>query len=148
VRRLASALLLGMLMVGLVAAPALARANKVVLAPVEGVHGGGTVVFGASTEWNNLDITVQLSGTEPRVGFIVYLFLDCESETACLPRELGTVTSNAIGRANFHFETQLEPGAHFVGVDVMAVGPAGWGSAYHAPEFKGLFPWGIRMTFN
>ena len=113
-RRFLSALALGLLVVGLAATPAVARAEKVDLAPVAGVPGGGAVIFNNSSGPNNLELTVQLKAVLPSFTYDVYLFVD----GAYGAGPVGTITTNGVGNATFHANLSLAPGVHNLGVDV------------------------------
>jgi hypothetical protein len=143
-RRIASALALGMLVASLVAAPALAKAEKVDLVPITGLAGGGAVVFNNSAGPNNLEVTVQLKKVAPDFTFDVYVFID-GAWLGGAP--VGSVTTNGAGNATFHVNGQVPAGDHFVAVDVAL--PVSGADQYLAPAFTSpQSTWGIVMTFK
>ena len=143
-RRLASALVLGMLVGGLVATPVLAKADKVDLVPITGVPGGGAVIFNNSSGPDNLQVTVQLKKVTPDFTFDVYLFIDGVWYGGA---PVGTITTNGVGNATFHMNAQVAAGGHHVAVDVAL--PGSGADQYLAPAFTPpQATWGILMTFK
>jgi len=146
-RRLASALVLGMLVGGLVATPVLAKADKVDLtlaAAFPDLPGGGAVIFNNSSGPNNLKVTVQLKKVTPDFTFDVYLFVDGAWYGGA---PVGTITTNGVGNATFHMNAQVAAGGHYVAVDVAL--PVSGADQYLAPAFTSpQATWGILMTFK
>ena len=117
-RKLTSALVLGMLLVSLVAIPTLAKANNVDLtaaATTTGLSGGGAVIFNNSSGPNNLEVTVQLKGVTANFTYDVYLFVDGVWYGGA---PVGTVTTNGQGNATFHVNAHVTPGTRSLDVDV------------------------------
>ena len=144
-RRLASAMLLGVLVAGLVAAPALARANKVALvgyAPNGVTQGGGSVIFNNPSGRNNLQVTVQLKGARPNFTYAVYLFVDGAWYRGA---PVGSITTDGQGNATFHKNAKVSAGQHLLAIAVAL--PGSGSDQYLAPAYVGM-PWGIHMTFK
>jgi hypothetical protein len=117
----------------MVGAPALGAAERVPLVPcfedypacadLTGANspGGGFVVFNdrnSSAGPNNLLVTVSLKKVTPNTAYDVYLFVDQTNVGA----NLGTVTTNGQGNANFQSFAALSLGAHDLGIDVTLEG--------------------------
>ena len=144
-RRLVSALTLGMLVAGLMAAPVLAKAEKVDLigCPINGITGGGgAVVFNNSSGPNNLKVTVQLKNVTPDTVYDVYVFVDGGWYGGALA---GTVTTNGVGNATFHMNGALIAGTHYMAIDVVLKGSSS--DVYETPGIHAS-PFGIPMTFE
>jgi len=144
-RRLASALALGMLVAGLVAAPVLAKADKVDMPPVSwvaGLPGDGAVIFNNSSGPNNLEVTVQLKGVKADFAYDVFLFVDNAWYGAA---PVATITTNGAGNATFHMNAKVAEGKHLLGVDITNHGS--FSDQYLAPVYTGGI-WGIWMTFE
>ena len=143
-KRLASALVLSLLLVGLTAGPALAKAEKtdlVTYGPV--VYGPvvGSVIFNNPSGPDNLGLTVQLKKVTPDTAYDIYLFVDgWASGTGIV---LGTVTTNVVGNATFHANTIVTPGLHTVAIDVTL---AGSGSDLYVTP--GLYGQDLSLTFK
>ena len=139
-KRIASALVLGMLMVGLVATPTLAKAEKVDLHPSAANHvtwGEAAAIFNNSSGPNNLEVTVQIKGATPDFTYGVFLFVDGAWYKGA---PVGNVTTNGVGNATFHVNVAVAPGDHLVTVDVATPLPAGLDQYLAWP--------GIHMTFK
>jgi hypothetical protein len=136
--------MLGVLVVGLVATPAFAKAEKVDLVPIAGLPGGGAVVLNNSSGRNNLEVTVQLKGAPADFTYAVYVFVD-GAWIGGAPA--GTMTTNGLGNATFHANLQVASGTHVIAVDVAL--PGSGTDQYLAPAFT--LPqsgWGVPMTFK
>ena len=135
---IASALCL--LMVAIIAVPALAAAQKVDLAPAyASLPGGGFVVFNNSAGPNNLEVTVALKGVPAGATYDIFLFVDGAWYNGA---PIGTVTTNKQGNANFHANLVLDPGTYELAIDVATPLPAG------ADQYLVGFPTGVEMTFK
>jgi hypothetical protein len=136
-RRFVSALALGMLVAGLMVAPAAAKASNVSLAPIAGLAGGGTVIFNNSSGPNNLEVTVQLKAAPAATTYAVYLFVDGAWYGGA---PVGTMATNGAGNATFHINVHVSTGAHALAVDV-AVPVTG------ADQYL-TSPWGTVVMFK
>jgi hypothetical protein len=118
VKRLASALVLGLLVLALAGTPALASAHKVNLAPSaeNGVTTGmATAIFNNSSGVKNLQVTVQVKGANADFTYAMYLFVDGAWYHGA---PVGTVMTDGDGNATFHFNGAVAAGSHLVGMDV------------------------------
>lgn len=140
-KKLASALALGLLLVALVAAPGLAKAEKTDLVPYPTGPAVGAVIFNNSAGPNNLEVTVQLRSVTPDTAYDVYLFLDGNASGTGVV--LGTVTTNGAGNATFHANTAVPVGSHRVAIDVTL-----HGSGNDLFVTPGLYAQDLIMTFR
>lgn len=140
-RRLTSSLALGLLLVGLVAAPAWAEAQKTDLVPYPTGPAVGAVIFNNPAGPANLQLTVQLKSVAPDTAYDVYLFVD--GSTSGTGVVLGTMTTNGVGNATFHANTAVSAGSHTVAVDVTLAGDGS--DVFVTP---GLYAQDLSMTFK
>lgn len=141
-KKLITASALCLLMVAIIAVPALAAAQKVDLAPAPVLppnSGGGFVVFNNSAGPNNLEVTVALKGVAAGATYDIFLFVDGAWYNAA---PIGTVTTNKQGNANFHANLALDPGTYDLAIDVALPLPSG------ADQYLAGFPDGVKMTFK
>ena len=120
-KRLAFVLGSTLLMVTMLATPALAAAQKVDLvraAAFPTVPGGGSVVFNNSAGPRNLEVTVALKGVTPNTAYDVWVYVDVTGPGT----KIGTVTTNGAGNATLHVNTAVALGTHTLGVDVVYMG--------------------------
>jgi len=159
-KKLIIALALCLAMLGVMAGPVLAAAQKVnlVLCPINypsgsGITaqnggapppapGGGFVVFNNSAGSNhNLEVTVSLKDVEPNTSYDIYVFVDGAWYAGA---KAGTTTTNPSGNANFHINGLLSTGTHVLAIDVTYEGS--FADVYETPGIhEGE---GTHMTFK
>lgn len=95
--------------------------------------GGGFVIFNNPKSANkNLVVSGALEKVEPNTEYDLYLFLDNQSV------KIDTVKTNRQGNATFHYQSLLEEGIHYLGLDVTKKGS--FSDVYETPgihESKG-----------
>jgi hypothetical protein len=114
-KRILVSLVLCLVVVGIIASPALAAAQKVDLVPNPkwNAPGGGFVVFNNSVGPNNLKVTLALKGVTPDTSYDIYLFVDTSVGIM-----LGTIMTDGKGNANLHINNLVAAGQHNLGVVV------------------------------
>ena len=136
-KKILIALALCLVAVGLIVSPAMAAAQKVDLAPIAGLNGGGFVIFNNSSGPNNLEVTVSLKGAAANT-YGVFLFVDGVWYGGA---PVGAITPNKQGNANFHINVAVAPGTHLLAVDVALPLPSG------ADQYL-TSPWETSVTFK
>jgi len=127
VKKVLISLVLGLAMVALGTAPALAEAHSVPLANGDSAFpGGGSVVFNGPAGNNQFDFELALKGAEPETAYDVYLDIP---SLGVFGWSLGTITTSAAGNANLHHNcpisdtvVPLPPGPYDFGIRVRLAG--------------------------
>jgi hypothetical protein len=131
---------MGLLMVTVLAGPALGAAQKVPLEPAAAFPnntGGGFVVFNNSAGPDNLHFTVALKGVLPDETYDIYLFVDdCDVSVDGFGNPSGTVTTNRQGNATLHVNTSVSLGTHALGIDVVYNGDLSGADQYLSDNFN------------
>ena len=96
-RKILIALAICLLMTGIMAAPALAAAQKVALTPYPGQEGPGTAFMILNNSTGGAEFTLSLKGALPDAVYTIYANVDSTGFVA-----LGTVATNKQGNGNFH----------------------------------------------
>jgi hypothetical protein len=124
-KKLVFIIVTGMVLVGLMAAPVIAAAQKVDLVKCPYNYpgqtsppGGAFVIFNNSAGPNNLELTVALKGVLPNTEYDIYLGVD----TWGTPGKIGTITTNNKGNANFHMNRMVTAGTHTLALDITLKG--------------------------
>jgi hypothetical protein len=114
-KRILKALALCLVVIAMLAGPALAEAQKVDLVPSTKWNepGGGFVVFNNSAGPNNLEVTVALKEVRPNMAYDVYLYVDTSVGIM-----IGTIMTNGQGNANLKTNRVVAAGPHDLGVVV------------------------------
>ncbi len=86
-----------------VAGIALAKAVKVDLNPIGVDSGGGFVVFNNTSGPENVQVQMSLKGALPNTDYDVFVHIDGPDTY------VATITTNAMGNANFHYSGSADP---------------------------------------
>jgi hypothetical protein len=121
-KKVAIALVLSLLLVGIVAVPALAQADKVPLNAIGSDTGGGFVIFNNTSGPDNLQIEMSLKGAMPNVTYDVIV------RVSGVDTPVGSVTTNKQGNANFHWSGSTAPGVGSTGFGLKREGSFQFGT--------------------
>jgi len=127
-----------LLMVAIIAVPAMAAAAKLDLAPAPNhpdYPGSGFAVINSSSGPNNMELTVSLKGAAADTTYEVWL--ENNGQPTFGP-PVGTFTTNGQGNGNFHINMYMVPGTYNLGIDVAIGGGDQYltSNVYGAPIFK------------
>lgn len=129
-KRLLIVLALCLVVVGIVAAPVLAKAEKVSLNPIGTDPGSGYVVFNDTSGPDNVQIEMSLKGALANTSYDVYVHIGAPDTY------VATITTNAQGNANFHYSTSVAPGDQQVGLGLKRAGVWQFGTGLFIHTFK------------
>jgi hypothetical protein len=128
-KKLAIALIFGLVVSVIVAAPALAAAQKVPLNPIGTGPGNGFVVFNDTKGPQNVQIQMSLKQALPKTAYDVVVYLGAADPGSVV----GTVTTNVQGNANFSYKGSVALGPQQVALELQrgAVPQFGTGPVTH-----------------
>lgn len=109
-KKIAIAVALSLLVVGIMAGPVLAKADKLPLNAIGSDTGDGFVIFNDNSGADNLQIEMSLKGAMPNATYDVIV------RVSGVDTPVGTVTTNRQGNANFHWSGSTAPGVGSTGL--------------------------------